>query len=273
MTWLVLFVGVLAIAVAIALAVVAVRSKPDRSLASQAGDVVARAHAQLNESAREVLGPGNPIKTYIYVSDVKVDMLYEQLDEARRAELTQELKLDAKLISYGITVSPAPSVTRYARLAAVLRQLESQEAIGSHDSESLYFGGSLPMKHGRHQISHQGPHDVVLFTGMDQAGHLVALGGTAHHLIGSVGDRPWSNSGVATLMQALRRASQREIADEDRLGLPGGWDAEAFETWETEPGPPQRVEFIAVRLAVARAGQDLRHYDVILGSPIYVALA
>jgi hypothetical protein len=47
-----------------------------------------------------------PLKTFVYVSDTKVDMLYEQLAEAHRRQLTHELSINAKPVSYTITASP-----------------------------------------------------------------------------------------------------------------------------------------------------------------------
>jgi hypothetical protein len=221
-----------------------------------------------------------PLKTYLYISDIKVDMLYEQLPKVRRRELNHELKLDLKLVSYSIALSPQPGLTRLARLAAVCRHLDASGA-GSVDDPRLYFYGSMPMKHGRYPASPDGPRDVAFFVGQSTNGRWVTLGGTAHHLVGSTGERPWSNSGVAQLMKALRTESyhnyhwesyyrSRNLAippNSSGLGLPGAWESEAHEVWEKHPGPEQNLEFVAVKLA---AGSLL--YDVLLGSPIYVAL-
>jgi hypothetical protein len=124
------------------------------------------------------------------------------------------------------------------------------------------------MKQGRFRRSYDGPFDVAFFVGRINDERLVALGGTAHHLIGSVGQRPWSNSGVATLMEALKTESVRVrgIIQDDVKGLPGAWTAEAHDVWDTHPGPEEQLEFLAVKLA-----HDSDFYDVLLGSPIYVA--
>jgi hypothetical protein len=218
-----------------------------------------------------------PPKSYLYISDLKVDQLFEQLPDAQRRRLSHNLKLDFKLVSYSIAESPRPEATRQARLAAVCRAIDTSE-VGTVEDPQLYVRGSAPMKYGRYPVSRKGPKDVVFFVGHGTGSRLVALGGTAHHLVGSTGERPWSNSGIASLLDALRTESFRISGgvkpprpDHD-LGLPGAWPAEAAQVWREHPGPEQQVEFLALKLAVTSDYPLWGGPDVLLGSPIYVAL-
>ena len=266
-----LILGVVAILVAAGLVLLVLRNKPirRRQLLTQPTlrDDVA---ADLRESSPAPLrGSSGRLRSYVYVSDTKVDMLYEQLDEASRRHFTHDLKLDAKVVSYGIQASPSPDATRAGRLSAVWAELEESHAVGTLDEPKLYFRGRMLMKTGRHPLSTEAQ-DAVFFMGERDDETLIFLGGTAHHLIGSVGKPTWSNSGIIGLLRALADASRGRDVNLDMYA--SAWPSEARGVWRAHTSTPsQPVEFVALKLAESR-GQDPKRHNVILGSPLYVAL-
>lgn len=211
------------------------------------------------------------LQTFVYVSDSKVDMLYEQLDDAARRQVTHDLKLDAKFLTYGINASPSPEATRAGRLAAVCAALDDSGAVGTIDEPKLYFRGRINMKTGRQTVLAE-ERDAVFFMG-ERADHsLIFLGGTAHHLIGSVGSPTWSQSGITGLLRALAAASHdRQQVDLDQSA--SSWPHEARDIWRGHRfTPAQPIEFLALRLAQSIGGSTPELDDAILGAPIYVAL-
>jgi hypothetical protein len=52
-----------------------------------------------------------PLRYYIYVSDYKLDMLYEQISPAQRRRISGELDIDLKLAGLTLRGSEQPDAT------------------------------------------------------------------------------------------------------------------------------------------------------------------
>ena len=95
----------------------------------------------------------NP-KYYIYVSDTKVNQLYDQIPKKLLGKIASELTLDLKPYGVGIGATfkkEQAQETRFSKLKIVIQYLEKfmSEEIGWVDAPGVYFKGTLPMFWGR----------------------------------------------------------------------------------------------------------------------------
>ncbi len=132
------------------------------------------------------------IKHYIYISDMKVDMLYSQIDEKLLKKIAVELSIDLKPLGAGVGATfkrTQPEETRYSKLRLILEYIEKHFDIGWVDAPGAYFKGSLPMRWGPLTSSRSmsnSPH-AVYFVG--STNHTVpGMVGSAYHMIGSRGE-------------------------------------------------------------------------------------
>src|SRR6266852_4520283 len=93
---------------------------------------------------------GQILKSYKYISDTKVDMLYEQIPGGLLEKIAVELNINLKLtvVEAGAAVKRnLPVETRYSRLQVVVKYLEKHQSsdIGTIDAPKAYFKGVLPM--------------------------------------------------------------------------------------------------------------------------------
>src|SRR5262245_26427302 len=91
---------------------------------------------------------GTPARYYVYISDAKVDMLYEQVPQGSLSRLASEVKVDLKVIGVTLKQAETPQPVRLAKLAIVERYLETGYPIGTIERPGSYFRGRMPMKWG-----------------------------------------------------------------------------------------------------------------------------
>jgi hypothetical protein len=222
---------------------------------------------------------------YVYISDSKIDMLLSQIAPGFAAKRTSEFSLNLKVLSAKRTAEP-PEADRIARLERVVRHLHDYGDLGSIDKPGQFFWGLLPVRWGPFPGAE--PSSLVFFGG--RTDHtVVGLGGSGRHVLGSPpnGDRPGTLlSSMPTILDQLSTASDAEDelvveAAGDVHGVLDRADRAALATVHRAvrqfKGAAQNVEFVAKRLlhgpspfpeSDPRAGMA-----VLLGSPIYVALA
>lgn len=213
---------------------------------------------------------------YIYVSDTKVDMLYDQIPTRLRDKLATELKIDLKVLSTTFSEQPAEA-TRFSKLKVVTEFIEKHKLAGTVDSPAAYFRGTMQMRWGPHPLEQE----MVYFGGMTDH-TILGLIGSMKHIIGNQGDAfVHSFSGADALVAVLRMEQQMPILESSSLLI------EVYETTTYMEGPKQQLKFLAKRLADSNDYLDDEaftytyaiHRDdnpekrILLGSPIYVALA
>lgn len=222
------------------------------------------------------------LRYYLYISDSKVDMLLPQIAPRLGAKRTSEVDVDIKVVTVKRTVE-TPDEGRVKRLERVVAYLEKHGELGTVDEPGEYFAGRLPMRWG--PFPGDGASSLVFFGGATQR-TFVGLGGSGRHLIGSLPDSAAgtgvSASSVPSILGSLdaEDATVVEAAGAGRDALVQG-DHAAFTTVHRGVGrllgPSQNIEFIAKRLL--RGPSPFPEDDppegmsVLLGSPIYVALA
>ncbi|WFE40276.1 SAVMC3_10250 family protein [Micromonospora sp. WMMD998] len=190
---------------------------------------------------------------YLYLSHLKLGLLAAQLASDARHET--EVAVDLKFVRYS-RKAVLPERHDLDKLAKVVRHLQDADQIGAVADSRPYFQAGMEM---RWQVFPTA--GIVVFAGTLD-GQVVVLGGSASHVVGGRAAEP-----VGSVPPYLFRKLQELRPD------PGEFDDERFHETLSQigaglPGPAQRVEFIAKRLA-AKPGPD----GAVLGSPIYVALA
>jgi len=216
------------------------------------------------------------VRDYVYVSDTKVEMLFEQIPQPFAKRMAREFKIDLKLVSLSLADAPTTQ-TRYGKLALVESFVRRELAVGSVDEPELYVSGTLPMRWGPYGDEH----GMVFFAGATPA-TVVGFGGSLGHVIGASppGTRPMY-SAAPILVKTLAQAGQLTDAQASpRSDMPHGGLSASDATW---PGaiveaakqlspPTQRLEFLARcirRVEYPAAGRT----GVLIGSPIFVANA
>jgi hypothetical protein len=119
------------------------------------------------------------VRYYLYLSQAKLDMLFDQIPQKALPRLVTEAKVDLKVV--GVLVQrPGAELTRYNRLDIVEGYLAQEYDIGWMTEPSFWFRGDLGL---RISVTRNGKGPVFM-TGSD--GNLVvALVGSAHHVIGN----------------------------------------------------------------------------------------
>jgi hypothetical protein len=229
---------------------------------------------------------GQSMKYYVYVSDSKVDMLYDQLPRGFLGWL-RGVNLSVGPVGGGITGKR--EATRFDRLRRVVSYLRSRGEVGTLDEPKGYVAGVLSMWWGPYGHSQHG-NDGVVFFGGETERTILGLGGSMHHIIGNVaGPVIHSHSATPVLISALVEELQLPPSEWMYEGPLGPEELRQDESWERDvilavelaerqhQGPPERLEFVAKVLLSGKARDssidDSEKKWVILGSPLYVARA
>lgn len=131
-----------------------------------------------------------PLRNFLYVSDAKLEMLYEQIDPATRRRVSAEAKVDLKLASVTLRQTEPQPAARIAKLRVVEQYITQHHSVGSIENPgSAFFRGSLPMRwgwlnnHDHNDVNSTGGRDTVFFRGRTR-GQVVVLAGSRRHVIG-----------------------------------------------------------------------------------------
>jgi hypothetical protein len=217
-----------------------------------------------------------PVRDYLYISDSKVDMLFDQIPRPLAQRISAELKFDLKLISVSLRDARGER-TRYAKLAVVEAYIRRHLPVGSVDDPTPYVGGTLSMRWGPYGDGHK----MVVFAGASER-TVVGLGGSFVHVLGAVPHATQSRRSAAPLLyHALAEGGQLrdQLWDSTAAAHPGrapgaeqGWPQLLVAAARGLAPPTQRLEFLA--RVIGRADHRVKGRDaVVLGSPLYVASA
>jgi hypothetical protein len=211
----------------------------------------------------------NDLKYYVYVSDAKVDMLFDQFPRDVTERISAELKIDLKLIAVTLRPNTEPA-TRYAKVRVVSEYLRQHGPLGSVVTPARYVAGTMSLKStvvgGTAVWCGQRGTTLVGLTGASR--HLTGQG----HMRGDLGSVP---------IDALRNVASElaRLASEkgpDPAAPDGHVSALAFVAGSIQ-GLEEQLEFVAVN----RGTESLKEPHALLpgvdrmlfGSPLYVAMA
>jgi hypothetical protein len=185
------------------------------------------------------------LRFYIYISDYKLDMLYEQISPARRRRISGELKVDLKLAGLTLRGSEQSEATRMTKLRAVERYINKYHDVGDVSNPGQeFFRGCMEMQWGwltpqidkergdcrcgqspRCWISFghgavcghgENPSPVVMFRGMKRRegeADFVLLSGSRRHVLGAgAEDDPAAVVLGGSLMSGLVMALEKYVS-------------------------------------------------------------
>jgi hypothetical protein len=206
------------------------------------------------------------MRYYLYVSQAKLDMLFDQIPRKVLPRLLTEARVDLKVVGVSLQRA-ATELTRYDRLEIVEEYLAGEYDIGWMTESSFWFRGDLGL---RISVTRNG-NGPVFMTGQD-GDLVVALVGSAHHVIGQEHTSPdlrMGGSWLPALQALLRQESVNPHALDERDTL-----RETMEFSKQVTGPATWCEFLARQLmrgTVTR--RDGREQEVVIATPLYVAMS
>ena len=207
------------------------------------------------------------MKYFLYISTLKVNMLFDQIPSQIKKRIAAELKIDLGVFSTTIKTLP-DSETTISKLQLVLKHLEREGEIGDVWTPKAYFEGTMNMNWGTIIFARQeepSVKDMVRFGGIIDKIRVCLVGSNAH-MLGEAGkpvhadySRP---SFIRSVADDVRDASVDEFeADYAARDLLANIDRGVDDT--------QSVEFVAKTYLV----EDEKHGAIRLGSPLFVASA
>ncbi|MFI8992673.1 DUF7019 family protein [Streptomyces sp. NPDC053542] len=216
------------------------------------------------------------MRYYLYLSDAKLDMLFEQIPRKLLPRLVTEAKVDLKVVSFSVQ-RPQTELSRYDRLEIVEAYLEREYDVGWMTEPAFWFRGES----GLRVSGADGAGGPVLMTGTD-SDPVVVLIGSAHHVMG--GEQPSPELGrvghswlpsLHRLLENSRpgpRSMETPSLDTRSLDDRGTLrDSLAFAQQAT--GPAIWCEFLARQLMRGTVtGEEGRTREVVIGTPLYVAM-
>lgn len=226
------------------------------------------------------------IRFYLYVSDAKVNMLFEQMFTTPKRAFQTNLTISAGPVSGSLgTSGERPSPDRDEKLRAVEERLIEQGLVGTPQEPKDYFRGILPMRWGMYNDLELRPENcppLVYFGGFDPTTPVVVgLGGSSIHVMGHSGATgTYSRSATPTLVRWIVNG----LFDEEGIeGLGGdmkhGLGRDLFEgicvALHYLKPPTQQLEFLAKTLCRGKS-YGMKHMtgvyetNVVLGTPLYV---
>lgn len=217
-----------------------------------------------------------PLRYYLYISDAKLEMLFDQIDPGLLSRISAEVKVDLKLVSLTLRGRRDSGPTRMAKLKVLERYIDAHHHVGTIDEPGdSYFHGQMDMQWGRVEDD-----NAVWFQGFQRNDEgvmaSVGLGGSLHHIIGEQPPSPGTHSGSS--LYAVNEMFEGIYSSEPLLrqsitegDMPSRWPSKI--AWDGARNlPKQRLDFLAIPLAERRANLSLvGSLHIILGTPLYVA--
>jgi hypothetical protein len=209
---------------------------------------------------------------YLYVSDTKLDMLFDQIGEQVRKKISVELKIDLKLASVTLGHAGSPDPARMAKLRLVEEFITRNHTVGTvEDSSGGWFRGAMDMQWGwLESFDTNDASPLVFFRGQEDS-HVVMLAGSRRHVIGEPpGTTAYAGSALPHIVAAIKTHFPDDAAIAGLRSQDPAWTVplRASEVLFKD-APQQKMSFLAVSLAE----ENINGHHLLLGTPVYVALA
>jgi hypothetical protein len=220
------------------------------------------------------------VRTYLYVSDAKVDMYLQQLDQVEKERLAAQVKISLGVVSASLDAEKTVAGNRMSRLRAVETLLRREKSIGDSGSTASWIEGVGPFA----QATFQGDRGVALYYfSSDEL--FLGLVGSMHHVIGNVRG-PTAEASASYLTSLLMttaiidgaQAGVIEKSDEDLDHyVKAGIRSVGRSAWlpltytlarQYDQAATQRIDFLARRLSTEIDPNGRR---VTIATPLYVA--
>jgi hypothetical protein len=213
--------------------------------------------AIFHSKSREV----DPLRQLVYVSDLKLQGLAEQIPAPVAQKISAELKLDLKVVSLTLSGAPGEKPSRdgrAAKLTLVEERMRRSGQIGDLDAESGYFTAELDM-----DWLPLGDGETILFCGYSGS-LLLVLGGSVSHLLG----QPLAEKLVGSQPYTIRAAIHGSGAPR-----PEDLGRDLFSAARIVYVTPQPVRLLAsvITRGPLPRGSSMKSY--LLGTPVFVEAA
>jgi hypothetical protein len=221
----------------------------------------------------------------MYISDNKLDMLFEQIDQGVLKHISAEVKVDLKLAGVTLRQTEQPTQARTAKLRVVERFIEKYHHVGTiQEPGNEYFRGQMDMQWG--WLPGANPPNrlpIVVFRG-SQSSQFVVLAGSRRHVLeermaGAGEDAVVGLSLLPNIYAAIAEhiSEAPEFAEQVRarpaseIGNLSRYALDTFAKTSLET-PTQPLEFLAVPLVESQIDYEgLAGIHGVLGTPLYVA--
>jgi hypothetical protein len=203
-------------------------------------------------------------KSYVYISDTKVDTLLGGIPESMLKDIAMTLEIDLKILKTSFSRSvPAKPEDRIQRLEAVVSYLEENGGYGSLHDPRLYLHDYLNMKSSMLTSS-------VYFLASETESTIVAFTGSVRHVVGNPGDGAVSASYTHSILSVLKKDGE-ETRTQEKNGVPTKKDDDSLfrveDAVQQMTGPFESFEFVARRLLYGPGTMK----KVLLATPLYIA--
>ncbi len=200
-----------------------------------------------------------PLRQLVYVSDLKLQGLVEQIPPPVRRDIAAELKLDLKLVSLTLkssaTRESSVQDSRFAKLVLVEEHMRRSGQLGGPGSKHGYVTTEADM-----DWMPLDDDETVLFCGYSGT-VLLTLGGSVSHLLGHPPSTTHLGSQPYAIRAAIHGAGTPRPTDLGRDLL-----AAAREVCIT----PQPVKFLASVIAHGPLPRNPDATEFLLATPLYV---
>ena len=206
------------------------------------------------------------VKNYVYISDTKINMFYEQIASSNVEKTGAEYGIDVKVLKWVGKRETEKVVTQMQKLERVVEFIHHSKKLGAVDEPSRYFSGTLDMRWG--SLDGQ----MALFVGSTaQTG--VVLGGSVKHIIGESSQAGAASSLLPAIFTVFKKHTDAEVTHTSEYPeLPAaGPERDLEDAWNVANAfmaPSQKLEFLAKNYLFG----PVYGRKVVLGTPFYVAL-
>jgi hypothetical protein len=221
------------------------------------------------------------MKRYLYISENKVDNLFGQISSSPISP--GEIKFGPSWLSLGTKGELEPGQKRILKLDKVVEWITARYGnVGTIDEPSEYVLGRLEVRWGPFLDQDELGDSKAVWFGGETERTVVGLAGSAHHVIGNIGQsEAWSRSVLPGLLPHLFKAIEtmpihqldREdwwIADQKEHAHQAVWIATTEMT-----GVQETVEFLAEKLLFGKSHMTRERLtadrNILLATPVYVA--
>ncbi len=220
------------------------------------------------------------LRHYCYISDTKVETLYQQIHTLGKSRASVEWGVDLKVFKAGGKFEHETEDSRDDKLKAVLKALRDNGLVGTVDDPKAYIAGIYTMRFGTLRDWGRPPESspLIYFGGRTEK-TMFGLGGSSKHVIenGGQGSTDARSSSPAIIGEILRGMTASTDGWRIRASVEEGDTFETFDAvkWANNNlkiYPEVQLEFCAKVLHTGRA-KDMEGGEVraLLGSPLYVA--
>ncbi len=221
------------------------------------------------------------IKHYLYISDTKLDLLYQQLKAPGKTKNGFEWHLNLPGLKLAGKTEREEEDSCEDKLKAVISALEQSGLVGTIDAPKEYFKGNVPMRWGSiRDWGRPATESPLTYFGGQTAATMFGLGGSTRHVIGNAGYASTdARSSAPSIIGEILRGMNEPVdgwktafKDADNSNY-GTFDAIKWANRNLAWAFEQQLEFYAKTLVSGEFhGDDGEPIFVTLGSPIYVSL-